>query len=464
MLKGLYVIKTGTTVAAVALPLCKIITDLPLPSTLAFVSSHGSGLDGEQAHTLLSADLSILSAASELLEPRSYSDASLQESIAFGVGGTSTLLQDMTAVIESAEILPAWRPTIEDDKANGDDSLEAEKTFSTFKADVARIVIGVCSNDKVMDEAFKAGSNVHWLLQTCMRWLQSERPDLIITGSTMLANMARKGMHAARSIATYDNADNTLFIDEYCVTLVQDLELTPILASILNKYTPNSAGQAIGAPGEAVQVLHGIVGLTKNLSIAGPNKQTLCDAGVIQPCLSLLTSSFDMVVPLQNAAVGVLKHLCAGNISSSLKVVLPPSPPGSSSVVSLTPNGQSDPDTSKSPLFDVLSLISRTNDVRLQCEATRLLINIVRSLYSSRSITSPITPSALGGLEMGLAKGKARSIIESNEGVVDAISEIVRTGEKYPILVNEGIVALTLLSTTDSGGKLPCKSFRSRAC
>lgn len=58
---------------------------------------------------------------------------------------------------------------------------------------------------------------------------------------------------------------------------------------------------------------------------------------------------------------------------------------------------------------------------------------------------------------MGLAKGKARSIIESNEGVVDAISEIVRTGEKYPILVNEGIVALTLLSTTDSGGKSSCK-------
>ena len=54
---------------------------------------------------------------------------------------------------------------------------------------------------------------------------------------------------------------------------------------------------------------------------------------------------------------------------------------------------------------------------------------------------------------MGLAKGKARSIIENSEGVVDAISEIVRTGEKYPILVNEGIVALTLLSTTDSGGE-----------
>lgn len=54
---------------------------------------------------------------------------------------------------------------------------------------------------------------------------------------------------------------------------------------------------------------------------------------------------------------------------------------------------------------------------------------------------------------MGIAKMKARNVIENSEGVVDAISEIVRTGEKYPMLVNEGIVALTLLSTTESGGK-----------
>lgn len=244
------------------------------------------------------------------------------------------------------------------------------------------------------------------------------------------------------------------FADEYCVTLVQDFEIAPILAFILQRYTSSTPGQLIGAPGEAVEVLHGVVGLTKNLSIAAPNKQTLCDAGVIEPCLTLLGASYDMIVPLQNAAVGVLKHLCAGNISSSLKVILPPSLPGSSAVVTLTPNGPTDIEGQKSSLSGILSLISRTNDVRLQCEATRLLINIVRSLYSSRSITSPVTPSALGGLEMGLAKGKARSIIEGSEGVVDAISEIVRTGEKYPILVNESIVALTLLSTTENGGEL----------
>lgn len=253
-------------------------------------------------------------------------------------------------------------------------------------------------------------------------------------------------------------------VDEYCIALVQDRDLATILAAILEQYTPKTPGLAIGGPGEAVQVLHGVVGLTKNLSIAGPNKQTLCDAGVIEPCLSLLNNSFDMVVPLQNAAVGVLKHLCAGNISSSLKVILPTSTPGTSAVVSLTPGGHSNSTTRASPLNDILSLIQRTNDVRLQCEATRLLINIVRSLYSSRSITSPVTPSALDGLEMGLAKVRAKSVIESSEGVVEAISEIIRTGEKYPILVNEGIVALTLLSTTENGGELPRFLRDCRSC
>lgn len=88
----------------------------------------------------------------------------------------------------------AWQPIIQEDQAQGEDSLEAEKTFATFKAEVARIVIGVCSNDKVMQEAFSPGSSLQWLLPLCKRWLQqSDRSDLIITSSTMLANLARKG-------------------------------------------------------------------------------------------------------------------------------------------------------------------------------------------------------------------------------------------------------------------------------
>lgn len=50
-----------------------------------------------------------------------------------------------------------------------------------------------------------------------------------------------------------------------------------------------------------------------------------------------------------------------------------------------------------------------------------------------------------------MLKGKAREVLESDGRVVGVLSEMARTGQKYPVLVNEAIVALTLLSTTDNG-------------
>ena len=177
--------------------------------------------------------------------------------------------------------------------------------------------------------------------------------------------------------------------------------------------------------------------------------------------MALLRPTLDMVVPLQNASIGILKHLCAGNVASALKVVLPAVAPGQTSVISLSPanaNANGTILSSNGPLDIVLDLIARTSDVRLKSEATRLLVNVIRSLYSARSIASPVTPSALGGLEMGIAKSRARAILEKSDKTAEAISEMLRTGEKYPVLVNEAIVALTLLSTTEPGGELvdPC--------
>lgn len=169
------------------------IISLPVSGSSHEGAPANTALGSEQAYTLVSADLSILSSASELLESRIYTSDRLQEDIAFASSGESALLQDMTRIVESAELPSAWLPVIEEDKADGDDTLEAEKTFNHFKADVARIIIGVCSNDKVMNEAFKRNSSLHWLLATCVRWLQSSRSDLVITGSTILANLARSG-------------------------------------------------------------------------------------------------------------------------------------------------------------------------------------------------------------------------------------------------------------------------------
>lgn len=176
-----------------AVDLAGSIASLPISDPSHVEAVVTTAFDSEQSYTLVSADLSILSSASELLESKIYTSDRCQEDIAFASDSHPALLQNMARIVESAELPPAWLPAIEEDKTDGDDTLEAEKTFSHFKADVARIIIGVCSNDKVMNEAFKRDSSVHWLLATGVRWLQSPRPDLVITGSTILANLARSG-------------------------------------------------------------------------------------------------------------------------------------------------------------------------------------------------------------------------------------------------------------------------------
>jgi hypothetical protein len=191
-LKAVIFAHEGSNIASVAIPLALTITSLPTPQESESKSAQNGIVDSDQAYTFVSADLSILSSASELLESHIYTNQSIQEDIAF-LTDDSKILQSMAEIVESGEILPSWKPVMEEDTADGDDSLEAEKTFNHFKADVARIIIGVCSNDRVMKEAFKRGSTVHWLLPTCIRWLQSPRSDLIITGSTVLANLARSG-------------------------------------------------------------------------------------------------------------------------------------------------------------------------------------------------------------------------------------------------------------------------------
>lgn len=317
-----------------AIALARVILALPLPSS-ADSESSGSGkpdLPYETRHTLVDTDLTLLSTASEILENHIYKDDSLQDSLATatnspsrGDDSTQSILRSLLHFVKGAEILPCWLPfakTVADDAVNGDqdndgeeDELEVEKTFSNVKASAARIAIAIASSDKVMDAAFGKGKSMTWLVEDCIAWLGgvnrevNTRADLVITASTLLANLARK--------------------DEYCVSLVHDHNIARPLAFLLSTYAPpptsapssatssttfaQSSAPPLTRPGEATQILHGVVGLLKNLAIAGPNKQVLCDEGVIEPAAILLREQLDMVLPLQNVAVGLLKHLSAGN-------------------------------------------------------------------------------------------------------------------------------------------------------
>lgn len=115
------------------------------------------------------------------------------------------------------------------------------------------------------------------------------------------------------------------------------------------------------------------------------------------------------------------------------------------------------------PVDRILALIARTDDVRLRSEATRVLVNVVRSLFATKSLgtaelaaASPITPTLHSSSQSGLdaeevMKRRGRPKVARKE-VAIALSEMVRLSERYPMLINEAIVGLTLLAGSGGAG------------
>lgn len=111
----------------------------------------------------------------------------------------------------------------------------------------------------------------------------------------------------------------------------------------------------------------------------------------------------------------------------------------------------------------VIALIPRTDDVRLRSEASRTLVNVVRSFFSTKPVSgtdlaasSPISPSTHGPSstvldEAETLKRRGRPRIVRPE-VVSALSEMVRLSERYPMLINEAVVGLTLLAGSGAVG------------
>ena len=122
--------------------------------------------------------------------------------------------------------------------------------------------------------------------------------------------------------------------------------------------------------------------------------------------------------------------------------------PNSLDLLSFKSSTSTDQEGQITPLGLILALIKRTDELQLRSESTRILINLIRSLFSASS-TSP-------NEDVERAK---EAVLEKKE-IVEAVSEQVRRSGKYPVLVNEGIVALSLLSGNgEKGGE-----YRSTLC
>jgi hypothetical protein len=95
-------------------------------------------------------------------------------------------------------------------------------------------------------------------------------------------------------------------------------------------------------------------------------------------------------------------------------------------------------DDSNSALNQILALVRRSDSVPVKSEGTRVLVNAVKSLWSSDA-------------SVGARRQEAMSALLSPQCAL-ALTQLIGRSKKYPILVNEGVIALTLLSTHAKGG------------
>lgn len=315
-------------------------------------------------------------------------------------------LEAMMAILDEAEPPREWSTESLSSGHSGppppsepESAQEASSTFLRTKAAMARAIVAVSGEDANMAKLFGKGEQggKSWFIETLKRWMArnvSERDDLVSTAMLSMGNLART--------------------DDHCLALVQDHGLVPPLTQLIT-------------PDADIKVAHGVVSLLKNLSIPAANKVVIgSENKAVTLVAPYLGPAKDHVQPLQFATVGLLKHLCSGCTENSLKFV-----------------AESTTGSKDSVLDSLLDLVQRTDDVPTKMEGTRILVNAIKTLWSSKEdARSSITAHT---------KLRARSRLVS-AGVAGALCEMVRNSPKYPVLVNEGIMSLALLGSEGSKG------------
>ncbi|GAA6051123.1 hypothetical protein JCM3770_004726 [Rhodotorula araucariae] len=401
---------------------------LPLVSVVLSASSAAPAslppqLSAEDATDSLDNDIELLTISSSLLESLAQDLPAVSSALAFSIYAPAlphpqcTTLYHLLSFIAHAATPPHWA------RAAVDDPARADKAFAAVKAAVVRAVVEVPNHDAVMERLWSETEGPEgrsWLVEMLGGWLEQAemgREDMTIAAAHLLAGLGRK--------------------DKHTLALVREYQLAAPLARIVRERVAGAASRT-GRPGETTQILYGVVGLLRHLAIPVDNRQNVGETGVIPHVAQLLRRELDIVQPLQLAVIGLLKHLAAGSVSNSLEIL------GLSSSPAASPS----PDGPTPPIDLLLALLARTDEGRLRSEGPRVLVNIIRSLFALPSCAA----SHADALAPLVLQGKARL---ARREVAEALAELVRRSDKWPILMNEGVVGLTLLAgSSDQGAAL----------
>ena len=95
------------------------------------------------------------------------------------------------------------------------------------------------------------------------------------------------------------------------------------------------------------------------------------------------------------------------------------------------------------PPQQILELVRRSDSIAVKSEGTRVLVNAVKSLWST-------DPKTLDEEKVKKREAAMEAIV--TEPCVSALARLIGRSKRYPTLINEGVVALTLVSTHPNGG------------
>ncbi|KAJ3545357.1 hypothetical protein NMY22_g2475 [Coprinellus aureogranulatus] len=334
-------------------------------------------------------------------------------------------LKTMIEFIELGSYPPTWNhPAI-----NRGDKERKEKKFDMCKGALIKSVVEVAGDEKnvevLWDDSIDdkpGGEFVH----TMAKWIKDyvatvekdpsalQRDDLVICASLSLGNLARR-----------EKTSTAL--------LSHPLSLAPQLSS-----------RVFFSSSTDVKLKHGILGLLKHIaqsaSLSPLIQKALADAHVIQ-CINESgiwdEGSDQMAVVVQLNAVGVVKHLCNASVEHALAAALRHE--------GATPGYQT-------ALQKIMALVSRSDSIPIKSEGTRVLVNVIRTLLMKRSAS---VGSDIPDLSFGREKEKQRAIeVILTPANVNALAFFLARSGKFPILINEGIVALNLLCTLRGGADL----------
>ncbi|GAA5800342.1 hypothetical protein HPULCUR_005769 [Helicostylum pulchrum] len=241
---------------------------------------------------------------------------------------------------------------------------EEKERLEEIRKTVSKITIYATSTDSKMNELYDNQP----LLERFLKMSGSENEVVHQCAAYILGNLARS--------------------DTHCIELVEKYNLSKLLLD-LYQTTENATFQ------------YAILGCLKHLCLPVPNKTKIGQDDCIRILTPALDESKDMLKRNQFLTIGIVKLLCAGNYENAVKAI------------------------EENTFTSVVSFIKRVDDVAAKSEATRILTNLIKTIWVEKD-----------NLEL------RNRVIEAH--IIEPIIELVRTST-YPVLKNDGVMALTLI-------------------